>query len=437
VSDTIEQRHSPSTGALGSYVALKDHDPVAWLAEAREIGDVVWDEELGAWLVLSVDLIKQVCRSDMDLWTNPWLDPRYPPPGVDPDDWHRLGSGGKAWPLGHKEGEIQERVHAWWVRVFSQRRLKQWREELFRPVANAVVDEFIERGRAELVSDYVAVATPRMVTRLLGLPTDDEWMTRFLELGHRRQRFRMDPRQSLLHAAFDKPGDQELIRDSLRARDEQEAMLMPFIQEARAGTGTGIEFISLIWEDAPEIFGDDYTDEDVAGLALEVPESAMATTIGGTANVLYALLTEPSLRGFSATDDESIAAVVEEAMRLYPPGQYRPRIAKRDTTLGDVEIKEGDMVVCMLNAANRDERKFPCPAAFDLQRSAPRGHMTFFQGPRACPGQALARTEMQELTRVIVDRLGDMRLDPDAEPPGFPGLVLRRFTPLNVLFTAR
>jgi hypothetical protein len=44
---------------------------------------------------------------------------------------------------------------------------------------------------------------------------------------------------------------------------------------------------------------------------------------------------------------------------------------------------------------------------------------------------------MQELTRVIVDRLGDMRLDPDAEPPGFPGLVLRRFTPLNVLFTAR
>jgi cytochrome P450 len=434
MTDTVI--HVPSTKPSGSLVGVRDHDPVPWIERTRELGDVVWDEELGAWLILSVDLVKQVCRSDIEAWTNPWLDPRYPPPGVDPADWHKLGSGGKAWPLGHKEGEIQERVHAWWVKVFSQRRLKQWREELFRPVANAVVDGFIGRGRAELVKDYIEIVTPRMVTALLGLPTDQEWLDRFLELGRRRQRFRLDPRQSLLHAAFESEEDQQLIRDSLVARDEQEAMLRPFIEERRAGTGTGIELISLIWQDAPEIFGDDFVDEDVIGLALEVPESAVQTTIAGTANVLYALMTEPSLRDFSATDDASIAAVVEEAMRLYPPGQYRPRIAKQDFRLGDVEIKQGEMVVCMLNAANRDERKFACPAEFDLERPAPRAHLTFFQGPRACPGQALARVEMQELTRVIVDRLRDLRLDPDCEPPAFPGLVLRRFTPLHVLFRA-
>jgi hypothetical protein len=43
---------------------------------------------------------------------------------------------------------------------------------------------------------------------------------------------------------------------------------------------------------------------------------------------------------------------------------------------------------------------------------------------------------MADALHAILDWLPGLRLDPSAEPPGFPGHFTRSYRPLNVLFDA-
>jgi cytochrome P450 len=47
---------------------------------------------------------------------------------------------------------------------------------------------------------------------------------------------------------------------------------------------------------------------------------------------------------------------------------------------------------------------------------------------------ALARAEMRVALESLLDRLADLRLDPQAPQPRFLGFFTRSFRPLNVLF---
>ena len=75
------------------------------------------------------------------------------------------------------------------------------------------------------------------------------------------------------------------------------------------------------------------------------------------------------------------------------------------------------------------------PYDVDLDRKSPRDHTAFFMGPRSCGGMWLARGELAEMYTGIVERLHDLRLDPDAEPPTMHGYVVRGYRPLHALFT--
>ena len=98
-------------------------------------------------------------------------------------------------------------------------------------------------------------------------------------------------------------------------------------------------------------------------------------------------------------------------------------------------MKRGDMAIAINLSANRDPSKYACPAEIDLDRPAPRDHLSFYAGPRSCTGQALARAELEEVTTMVLEQLADLRLDPDAEPPEYRELLMRRWAPLHVRFT--
>jgi len=114
---------------------------------------------------------------------------------------------------------------------------------------------------------------------------------------------------------------------------------------------------------------------------------------------------------------------------------FRPRIALRDTKVGDVDVREGEVVLTLMNAAARDGGHYACPHAIDLARPAPRDHLAFFFGPHTCPGQSLARVELEEAAAALVERVHNLRLDDDKPAPILEGVMARRFHPLNVRFT--
>jgi cytochrome P450 len=76
--------------------------------------------------------------------------------------------------------------------------------------------------------------------------------------------------------------------------------------------------------------------------------------------------------------------------------------------LHGVTIPANSSVALNYGAANRDERAFPEPDSFRLDR--PQGHLAFGHGIHLCLGLNLARLEMAVLLREFCTRFPDYRI---------------------------
>jgi cholest-4-en-3-one 26-monooxygenase len=91
------------------------------------------------------------------------------------------------------------------------------------------------------------------------------------------------------------------------------------------------------------------------------------------------------------------------------------RTATMDLELGGQELKEGDKVIFWHISANRDEKVFTDPDAFDITRS-PNNHMAFGGGgPHFCLGANLARMEIMVMFDRLLERIPDIRLDGEVQ----------------------
>ena len=93
------------------------------------------------------------------------------------------------------------------------------------------------------------------------------------------------------------------------------------------------------------------------------------------------------------------------------------RLARRATTIGGVDIAAGTPVMLLNGAANRDPRRFECPAEFRLDRPNTKEHIAFGRGIHSCPGGPLARAEGRISLERILDRMRDIRLSEEHHGP--------------------
>ncbi|MEV0148759.1 MULTISPECIES: cytochrome P450 [unclassified Nonomuraea] len=109
-------------------------------------------------------------------------------------------------------------------------------------------------------------------------------------------------------------------------------------------------------------------------------------------------------------DPSLIRTAVEECLRYDANfGFGIPRYISEEVEIGGTTLPKGATVVCSLSSANRDESAFEGAADMDLTRS-PNPHLIFGAGPYACLGQSLARTELQTVLKVLIDRLPTLEL---------------------------
>jgi cytochrome P450 len=124
-----------------------------------------------------------------------------------------------------------------------------------------------------------------------------------------------------------------------------------------------------------------------------------------TANMIslgtVALLQRPDQLAALRTDPSKTPAAVEELLREFTIAEFvTSRVAARDTVVGGVEVKAGEGVLTLGNAANHDPDVFEDPERIDIDRGA-RNHIAFGYGAHQCLGQNLARVEL----RVVFDTL--------------------------------
>ncbi|MEM7157006.1 MAG: cytochrome P450 [Myxococcota bacterium] len=268
------------------------------------------------------------------------------------------------------------------------------RIEKLRPLVQRVVDQIIdgilEAGPPTDLIQSVALPMPTMViSELLGVPFEDRefFHARVQVIGQRNktrerhQEVRSELEDYIAHLV------------DLRDRDPADDLVSRLLQRSKEHG--------------------DITREEAAGIAtllLIAGYETLANMIGlGTAT----LLRYPEQMEALRRDPSMMNGAIEELLRFQTVIAFGLRRAcTRDTRIGDVEIKEGDGVIVVLDSANRDETKFDNPDTVNLMRKAPH-HLAFGFGLHACIGQQLARMELSVLWNTMLRRLPGLTLAMD------------------------
>jgi cytochrome P450 len=398
----------PST-ADPSIVGTADLEPFDRYEEIRALGPIAWSNEMNAWLVTSYETCKFVLNGDEEFIRHADQASRT------------MAREYSDRSLKFLRGEDHYQMHQWWLRAFSPKKVATWREPLVTPIVDKAFDAIVSNGRAELFTDIASRIPVRVIAAVMGLPwRDDDWITTCKSL----LRVLLGPVDRRFAA------DEHLESNAAEASGQLRTILTPIIRERQRDPTD--DMISALWKDGPSIF-DDWGEEDVFAHVLNMFIGGTDTTSMGISSALYVLLTVDEVKD-QLLEGASVSAYVEEALRLFSPVQFRHRLLMQDMEIDGQQVKEDDSIVPVLAAANRDPEHYSCPAGVDLERRASRDHLAFNFGPRVCVGAALARLEIDEVVRQLLDRMPDVALDSTAEPPAISGFVLRSYGPLHVTF---
>lgn len=132
--------------------------------------------------------------------------------------------------------------------------------------------------------------------------------------------------------------------------------------------------------------------------ALQEPGHLMATTLVG-------LLRSPAQFDRVVDDPALIPRAVSESLRWVAPiFAAAAKVSTRDVHIGGLDLPAGTAVLMAYGAANWDEKTWPGPEDFDLDRPL-QPHLGFGAGPHACAGaylgSAIVRIALEELFQSI------------------------------------
>jgi cytochrome P450 len=127
-----------------------------------------------------------------------------------------------------------------------------------------------------------------------------------------------------------------------------------------------------------------------------------------------------------------LQTAVEEAIRYEAVSYHATRFVSTDVEIHGQTVPAGSTMVVLPPAANRDERQFNDPDAFDVSR--PAGQQSAFGfGPHFCLGASLARLEVRVALDVLLDTVPTWSVDPDRSTL-VPGINTRGWESLAVTF---
>lgn len=180
-----------------------------------------------------------------------------------------------------------------------------------------------------------------------------------------------------------------------------------------------------------EVDGRPLTLEELQAYGLLLMLAGLDTVVNGMAFGIRHLAQHPELQAEIRTNPACVPAVVEEMLRRYSfPNTVRS--LTRDADFHGLTMKEGDMVMLVLGAADLDEKAYENAEAFDMNRKGPR-HVAFNTGPHNCAGASLARMELGLLYEEWCRRIPEFHLD-ETKPATFCGGPVIGVKELHILW---
>ena len=284
-------------------------------------------------------------------------------------------------------------------KIFLPQYVKTWGETIVDPVVRSLMEKFIHRGEADLVSEFTLRYPFEVIYRQLDLPEIDVRTFQRLAIGQTDY------------------SDTQKAFEASRKLGEYFKGLVDFRRQA-----PGSDLVSLLA--TTEIDGE-YLPEDVLiSFLRQLMNAAGDTTYRGTSVLFTALLQNPDQLEAVRADRALIPQAIEEALRWDGPVASQLRMATVDVELGGVKIPAGSMLDVLANAANRDPEIYADPDRFDIFRER-KPHWAFARGPHICVGQHLARVEMVRALNALLDNLHNLRPDETRPKAGLRGAMMR------------
>jgi cytochrome P450 len=359
---TVFDPYSPAFDAdpFGAYRELRDHHPCFWSAHA-----------------------------------NMWVLTRYEDVARALQDWQTYSSasgnmmdelpGRAGATLGTTDPPRHDRLRALVQHAFVRRNLSYLEEDI-RDAARDALAAIGDRREFDFIADFSSIVTVKVLFRLLGLPPGEDAIVR---------------EKAVLMVQSD-PKTHGKGPEHIAAYEWMQAYASKIIAERRASpTGDLISHFSLA-----EIDGDRLDEREVLLTTTTLIMAGIESLGGFLAMFTLNLADHPEARRRCASDKSLIPQAIDESLRFNTSAQRFKRRLTRDTELYGQMMREGDFVCMAYGAANRDERKFPNPDVYDIDRK-PMGHLGFGGGVHVCLGAPIAKLASQLCMEELLARIPD------------------------------
>ena len=137
--------------------------------------------------------------------------------------------------------------------------------------------------------------------------------------------------------------------------------------------------------------------------------AGLDTTVNGIAAAIYCLARFPEQWARLRQEPALARNAFEEAIRLESPVQTFFRTTTRAVDISGSRIGEGEKVLMLLAAANRDPRRWDQPDHYDVTRKTS-GHVGFGGGIHMCVGQLVARLEGEVLLAALARKVATIEI---------------------------
>ncbi len=374
-------------------------DPFPAFAWMRENAPAYFDETGGVWGISRYSDIKEISK-DPDTFSSAG--------GIRPDS--------DALPM-MIDTDAPEHVRRRRLvsEGFTPARIRE-SEEGIRTICDAIIDRVCEVGSADFVSEIAAPLPMIVIGNMLGVAPEDRddllrWSDDMLKALGSPDPGAMD---RAAQAALEYSVYVTAVAEQ-RRRDNQSDDLIGTLVHAEID-GDRLDESSIIYESLLILIGGDETTRHVIS--------------GG----MFELLRHPDQLSALRADRSVMTSAVEEMLRWVSPIKNMARQMTKNVEFEGETLRKGQKLLLLYPSGNRDERVFDRPDEFDITRS-PNDHMAFGFGSHFCLGNRLARMEMSVMFDRLLERLPDLALAEDAEPPKRAANFVSGYETMPVVFT--
>ncbi len=262
------------------------------------------------------------------------------------------------------------------TRAFTPRRIAAL-EPSIREVAVRLLEPLAAAGGGDFVKDFSGPLPMDVISALLGVPAQDRARIReWTDLALSRDPDSPDPPPRAVEAMMSAMRYWYQLLPVLRRQPNDGLICALFDAEIETDDGRTTRL----------------SDGEIVGFCslLGAAGSETTTRLLASAAVLFARHRDQYARVLA--DPAHIPNALEEVLRHSGPAHYAGRTLTRDVELHGGHMRKGDRVLLLIASANRDERRFPDPDRFDIDRPLA-DHIGFGEGVHFCLGAWLARLE--------------------------------------------